>query len=74
MRRTTVMLSDEVDDLLRHEARRLGITVSQLTREAIETHLGVRPRRHFLAAGAGSSGDPDLTTKIEEILAEGFGR
>ncbi|HEX7246809.1 MAG TPA: CopG family transcriptional regulator [Actinomycetota bacterium] len=74
MRRTTVMLSEEVDDLLRHEAERLGVTVSQLTREAIETHLGIRPRRKFLSAGAGSSGDPDLTSKIDEILAEGFGR
>lgn len=73
MRRTTVMLSEEVDDLLRHEAERLAVTVSQLTREAIETHLGLRPRRRFLSAGAGSSGGQNLASRVDEVLAEGFG-
>ena len=40
MQRTTVKLSDELDARLRHEAQRRGTTVSELTREAIEAHLG----------------------------------
>jgi len=70
MRRTTVKLPDELDSLLRHEAARRGVTVSHLTRQAIEEHLGARRgRRGFLAAGAGRSGRDDVSERIEEILA-----
>jgi len=69
MRRTTVKLSDELDARLRHEAERRGITVSELTRQAIEAHLGAGSRRRLLAAGAGRSGRVDVSERIEEILA-----
>jgi len=70
MQRTTVKLPDDLDARLRHEAERRGVTVSELTREAIETLL-VAPqgRRRFLAAGAGASGRSDISERIEEILA-----
>jgi predicted DNA-binding protein len=71
MQRTTVKLPEELDARLRHEARRRGITVSELTREAIAAHLGERrDRRRLLAAGAGASGRSDVSERIEEILAE----
>lgn len=70
MQRTTVKLPDELDARLRHEAERRGTTVSELTREAIEAHLGGdRTRRKLLAAGAGTSGHHDISERIEEILA-----
>lgn len=70
MRRTTVKLPDELDARLRHEAARRGTTISELTRQAIESHLGGRPaRRSLLAAGAGASGHADISERIEEILA-----
>ena len=68
MKRTTVKLPDEVDAKLRHEAERRGVTISELTREAIESHLGGR-HRHLRAAGAGRSGRDDVSERIEEILA-----
>ena len=68
MKRTTVKLPDELDSKLRHEAERRGITVSELTREAIEDHLGSHHRR-LRAAGAGRSGRDDISERIEEILA-----
>ncbi len=69
MQRTTVKLSDDLDARLRHEAERRGATVSQLTREAIEALLGQpRGRRRLLAAGAGASGQSDISERIEEIL------
>jgi predicted transcriptional regulator len=69
MKRTTVKLPDDLDARLRHEAERRGITVSELTREAIETHLGSnRGKRRLLAAGAGRSGSSDISVRIEEIL------
>ncbi|MBK9180811.1 MAG: ribbon-helix-helix protein, CopG family [Acidimicrobiales bacterium] len=70
MQRTTVKLPDELDARLRFEAQRRGVTVSELTREAIEAHLGGRrARRALLAAGAGASGHDDISERIEEILA-----
>lgn len=70
MQRTTVKLSDELDARLRHEAQRRGTTVSELTREAIEAHLGGhRTPRKLLAAAAGASGYDDISERIEEILA-----
>jgi predicted transcriptional regulator len=68
MKRTTVKLPDDLDARLRHEAARRKTTISQLTREAIEAHLGVGSRRPLLAAGAGRSGRADVSERIEEIL------
>ncbi len=68
--RTTVKLPDDLDARLRHEASRRGTTVSEVTREAIEEHLGgSRSRRKLLAAAAGGSGRRDISERIEEILA-----
>ncbi|HEX4215498.1 MAG TPA: CopG family transcriptional regulator [Candidatus Dormibacteraeota bacterium] len=69
MKRTTVKLSDELDFRLRHEADRRGLTISELTREAIERHLDAPPgRRTLMAAGADRSGHHDIGERIKEIL------
>jgi predicted transcriptional regulator len=73
MKRTTVKLPDDLDALLRHEAARRGVTISEITREAIAGHLGGATRR-LGAAGAGRSGRADISERIEEILAAEVGR
>jgi predicted transcriptional regulator len=74
MHRTTVKLPDDLDARLRHEAQRRGVTVSELTREAIERLLNApQGRRRLLAAGAGASGRRDISERIEEILASEVG-
>lgn len=79
MIRTTVKLPEELDARLRHEAQRRGITISEITREAIEAHLGGPQggagggRRRLRAAGAGASGRTDISERVEEILAAEFG-
>jgi predicted DNA-binding protein len=73
MKRTTVKLPDDLDARLRREARRRGTTISELTREAIEAHLSDGLPRRFLAAGAGRSGQRDVSERIEEILREELG-
>lgn len=74
VQRTTVKLPDELDARLRHEAARRGTTVSALTREAIEAHLGAGgSRRRLLAAGAGASGRDDISERIEAILRDEVG-
>ena len=71
MKRTTVKIPDELDARLRHEAERRDITISELTREALEAHLGTSPkRRTLLAAGAFDSGRTDISERIEEILED----
>lgn len=69
MKRTTVKISDELDARLRHEAGRRGASVSELTREALESYLGHGGRRRLSAAGTGRSGRSDISERLEEILA-----
>jgi predicted transcriptional regulator len=70
MKRTTVKLPDDLDARLRYEAARRKKTISELTREAIEAHLGLGGRRRLLAAAAGRSGRDDVSERIEEILRQ----
>ena len=70
MRRTTVKLPDELDTRLRHEAERRGMTISELTREAIETHLGAGGYRRLSSTAAGRSGRSDVAERVEEILRD----
>jgi predicted transcriptional regulator len=69
MRRTTVKLPDDLDARLRHEAQRRGMTIAEVTRTALEEHLGVdRRRRRLGARAAGRSGRSDISERIEEII------
>jgi predicted transcriptional regulator len=68
MRRTTVKLPEDLDARLRHEAERRGVTIAEVTREALAEHLGAGRRRRLGAAAAGRSGRTDVSARIEEIL------
>lgn len=70
MKRTTVKIPDDLDARLRHEAATRGVTISEVSREALEAFL-VEPsgRRRLGAAAAGRSGRHDVSERIEEILA-----
>lgn len=72
LKRTTLKIPDELDALMRHEASRRGVTISELSRAALEAYLGATApgvRRQLLSTGAGRSGRVDLAEHIEEILA-----
>jgi metal-responsive CopG/Arc/MetJ family transcriptional regulator len=66
VKRTTVKLPDDLDARLRHEAERRGMTMSELTRQAIEHHLVEGGRRRLGVPGR--SGRSDVSHRIEEIL------
>jgi predicted DNA-binding protein len=68
MKRTTVKLPNDLDAKLRHEAARRGSTIADVTREAIEAHVGGVTRRRLIAAKAGRSGRRDTARRIEEII------
>ncbi len=74
MRQTTVRLPDDLDAQLRqdaqlrHEARRQGLTIAQVTRTALEGHLSGGWRLD--AAASGHSGHNDVSKRVEEIVQE----
>ncbi len=63
-------LPEDLDAKLRQESARRGVTVSELTREAIETFLNGGRRRTLRAAGAGNSGLGDASERVDEIFAQ----
>lgn len=67
---TTVKLPEDLDTKLRQEAARRGMTVSALTREAIEAHLGGGRRRTLRSAASFRSATGDLSIRVDEILGE----
>lgn len=70
VRRTTLKIPDTLDARLRHEAERRGVTISDVSREALEAYLvGSLGRRRLGAAKAGRSGSTDVSERIEDILA-----
>jgi predicted DNA-binding protein len=73
MKRTTVKVSEDLDARLRHEAERRGITVSEMTREALEAYLRPASDRRLSFESLGRSGAGDIASRIEEILAEEWG-
>ncbi|CAN5583682.1 hypothetical protein BH20ACT18_BH20ACT18_13700 [soil metagenome] len=77
MKRTTVKIPNELDARLRYEAQRRGTTISEITRAALDAHLGGgagRPQRRLSSAGAGAGDGSDVARRFEEILSEeGFG-
>ena len=70
--RTTVKIPEELDERLRHEARRRGSTISDVTRAALEAHLR-SGRRALRAAAAGHSGHADISERIEQIISAELG-
>jgi Arc/MetJ-type ribon-helix-helix transcriptional regulator len=70
MKRTTVKLPEDLTSKVRDEAKRRGTTISELTREALEAHLGqtTSPRRRGLGVGLGHTQDAEISERIGEIL------
>lgn len=69
MKRTTVKLPDQLDARLRHEAKCRGMTVSEVTREAIAIHVGGQGTRKLGGGKVWHSGRSDVSERIEEILS-----
>ena len=63
-------LPEDLDAKLRIEAVRRGMTVSELTREAIETYLSGGGRRVLRRAGSFRSATGDLSARVDEIFGE----
>jgi hypothetical protein len=71
MIRTQVSLEPEDYQAAKEEARRLGVSVAEFVRRAVARSLGDRRRakrpwmRH---AGIVASGDPDSSSRVNEVV------
>jgi hypothetical protein len=75
MKRTTIMLPDEVDARLRQEAKRRGTSIADVVRDAIEQQLPRPPadgRLSFFALGEGSP--PDASEHVDELVGRAISR
>ena len=69
------MLPDELDARIRLEARRRGVSIADIAREAIEQHVpGPTPagRLGFFAVGEG--GPPDDSEQVDELVGRAIAR
>jgi hypothetical protein len=73
MKKTKVYLPDELSDRLKQAAVASGKSEAELIREGVtyvvEIELTPKPRIPLF-----NSGDPTLAERVDEILAEGFGK
>ncbi len=75
MKRTTIMLPDDVEARLRVEARRRGVPIAQVVREAVTHHLSAEPRRRALSFFAlGEAGSPDGSERVDEHVGAAMRR
>ena len=75
MKRTTILLPDDLAALLERERRRRDVPVSAVVREALTQYLTDgphgedAPRFSFIGAGhSGQTGAAPLSERVEEIL------
>jgi CopG-like RHH_1 or ribbon-helix-helix domain, RHH_5 len=69
MKRTTVMLPDDVDARLRTEARRRGVSVAQVVREAVESAIpAAQPGSPLGFFAIGEGGPADASERVDEYV------
>lgn len=69
------MLPEDLDATIRLEARRRGVSIADVAREAIEQHLRSSTpsgRLGFFAVGEG--GPPDASERVDELVGKAIGR
>lgn len=67
MKRTTIVLPDDLAALLEWERRRCGVSAAAIVREALDAHLA-RPAGPLPFVALGRSGCHDTAQRTEEIL------
>lgn len=63
------MLPDEVEARLRVEARRRGVPIAEVVREAVERHLPApQPGRPLSFFAVGEGGPSDASERVDEYV------
>lgn len=75
MKRTTIMLPDDIDARLRLEARRRGTSIADVAREALERQLPAPAQDGPLGFFAVGEGDPDdVSEHVDDYVAKAIRR
>ena len=74
MRKTTVYLPDALKERLERAARDRHVSEAEVIREAIDVFTRTEARPRPVLPLFESVGDPDLAERVDEVLAQGFGR
>jgi len=75
VKRTTIMLPDDIDARLRLEARRRGSSIAEVAREAIERQLP-QPSAdgHLSFFSVGEGAPADVSERIDEFVSQAVDR
>lgn len=68
------MLPDEVDARLRREARRLGVSVAEVARQAIERHVPAESAGPLSFFAVGDGEPDDVSERVDEFVGEAVNR
>jgi predicted DNA-binding protein len=74
VKRTTIMMPDDLDARLRQEARRRGVSIADVARRAIERDLpspAEDGRLSFFAVGDG--GPDDVSERVDDYVGRAIG-
>jgi Ribbon-helix-helix protein, copG family len=75
VKRTTIMLPDDVDARLRLEARRRGSSIADVAREAIDRQLAPGPTEGSLSFFSVGEGSPaDASERVDELVGKAVAR
>jgi hypothetical protein len=75
VKRTTVMLPDELDARLRFEARRRGVSIADLVREALDARFGQPFGGRKLSFTAVAEGDGEnVSERVDEFVSRSIQR
>lgn len=74
MKRVTISIEDEQHERLCDEARRRGMSVSELVRERLNDHQAARRRRVPAFVGLVDKHLPYTAQQVDDELAKTFGR
>lgn len=64
------MLPDDLDERVRLEARRRGVSVAQIAREALESYVAAVPQGPLSFFGIGEGSPPDASERVDEHVAK----
>lgn len=75
VKRTTIMLPDELDVRLRREAKRRSLSIADVAREAIDQHVPPsRPEGRLSFFALGKGGPADASERVDELFGEALAR
>jgi hypothetical protein len=70
MKRITIAMPDDLARALAREAKRRELSTSEVVRVALVAQLGLGRPRELPFANLGSSDDPHVASRMEELMDE----